>query len=202
MRLWIRKSSETSYRTGRNDVFLALGDPPVSLPVARLSANTAPGGVCGQTLPKTRAFSQVWNSKARETSYRAARKAFFGPWSLPAPSGHRFPSAVWLLGARPLTKKNRLRCCSTFLLAINSDGSSPFFFESGRTSHRAYRTHVFRLLVVSRRPGVISDRMGGVISNRKDGVISDRNLRTRQQNGFTKNGYCGGASRSDSNPPQ
>jgi hypothetical protein len=50
--------------------------------------------------------------------------------------------------------------------------------------------------------GVISERMDGVISNRKDGVISDRNLRTRRQNGFTKNGYCGGASRSDSNPPQ
>ena len=50
--------------------------------------------------------------------------------------------------------------------------------------------------------GVISERMDGVISNRKDGVISDRNLRTRRQNGFTKNGYCGGASQGDSNPPQ
>ncbi len=45
--------------------------------------------------------------------------------------------------------------------------------------------------------------LGGVISGPKDGVISDRNLRTRRQNEF----YllpccCGGASRSDSNPPQ
>ncbi len=45
--------------------------------------------------------------------------------------------------------------------------------------------------------------LGGVISGPKDGVISDRNLRTRRQNEFDLlAGCCGGASRSDSNPPQ
>ena len=45
--------------------------------------------------------------------------------------------------------------------------------------------------------------LGGVISGPKDGVISDRNLRTRRQNDFyLVTGCCGGASRSDSNPPQ
>ena len=45
--------------------------------------------------------------------------------------------------------------------------------------------------------------LGGVISGPEDGVISDRNLRTRWQNEFRLLlGCCGGASRSDSNPPQ
>jgi hypothetical protein len=52
-RFWSGTNGETSYGAGRNVFLLLLATSPVSLPVARLFANAALGGVCGQTLLKT-----------------------------------------------------------------------------------------------------------------------------------------------------